>query len=72
MLCIPMGQEYKGYSTKIDSNRKDSDYLKVLELQKDKSNFGADCWQKQIKIDYYETLIEMIKKNITKRIWRSF
>ncbi|MBL0026635.1 MAG: transposase [Saprospiraceae bacterium] len=50
----------------------DSDYLKVLELQKDKSNLERIVGKQQIRIDYYETLIEMIKEHYKEDMEKKF
>lgn len=50
----------------------DSDYLKVLELQKDKFNLERIVGKQQIKIDYYETLIEMIKEHYKEDMEKKF
>lgn len=50
----------------------DSDYLKVLELQKDKSNLERIVGKQQIRIDYYETLIEMIKEHYKEDVEKKF
>ncbi|MBK8054988.1 MAG: transposase [Saprospiraceae bacterium] len=50
----------------------DSDYLKVLELQKEKSNLERILGKQQIRIDYYETLIEMAKEHYKEDIEKKF
>ena len=50
----------------------DSDYLKVVELQKEKSNLERIVGKQQIRIDYYETLIEMIKEHYQDDIEKKF
>jgi transposase len=50
----------------------DSDYLKVLELQKEKSNLERIVGKQQIRIDYFETLIEMVKEHYKEDIEKKF
>jgi transposase len=50
----------------------DSDYLKVLELQKEKSNLERILGKQQIRIDYYETLIEMVKEHYKEDVENKF
>lgn len=50
----------------------DSDYLKVVELQKEKSNLERIVGKQQIRIDYYETLIEMLKEHYQEDIEKKF
>lgn len=50
----------------------DSDYLKVLELQKEKANLERILGKQQIRIDYYETLIEMLNEHYKEDIEKKF
>ena len=50
----------------------DSDYLKVVELQKEKSNLERIVGKQQIRIDYYETLIEMLKEHYQEDVEKKF
>lgn len=50
----------------------DSDYLKVLELQKEKANLERILGKQQIRLDYYETLIAMAKEHYNEDIEKKF
>lgn len=50
----------------------DSDYLKVLELQKEKANLERILGKQQIRIDYYETLIALAKEHYQEDIEKKF
>lgn len=40
----------------------DSDYLKLVEVKKEKENLERLVGKQQIKLDYYEELLEQIKE----------
>ncbi|MBK6498377.1 MAG: hypothetical protein IPG00_09495 [Saprospiraceae bacterium] len=50
----------------------DSDYLKLWNCKKEKSNLERIVGKQQIRIDYYETLIEMIKEHYQDDIEKKF
>ncbi|MBK6497159.1 MAG: hypothetical protein IPG00_02915 [Saprospiraceae bacterium] len=50
----------------------DSDYLKVVELQKRSQIWSGLLASNKLRIDYYETLIEMIKEHYQDDIEKKF
>jgi transposase-like protein len=50
----------------------DSDYLKLVKVQKDKEDLERLVGRQQIKIDYYETLIQIANEHHSLDIEKEF
>jgi transposase len=50
----------------------DSDYKKLLEVQKERDNLERYVGKQQIKLDYYQALIEAIKEHYKEDVERKF